>query len=472
MSAEADYRRAQDFLSRTPPQYRKALSLLRQAADGGHARAAFQLAGCLIGGTGTIQNQAEGVRYLRLAASLGHDYARFNCLQIQESRGVAAVKLLTDYKDLAEAGFVGAQWRLAQIFYESGDDGQAVEWAQAAAAQNHPRAQYFLARRCQSDEKPDFERAHALYLLAASGGLVAAHWQLGLQYRYGQGVAADKCKAEEHFRFAAEGHLAQAQAALAELLLEKGDAEAVKWFQTASAHGEHHADAVLAELYLTGRHTVRNYPQAFSHAQAAARCGHPQGLRLLGDIYRYGLGVAADRKKAAAFYRRAAAAGSVQAQQKLLSHNALEGAGGFECLKAELMQSQEAGLLFRQAEAAYHGLNTVADIPEAVRLYRRAAEKGHRGAQTSLGKFYAAGRYMPQNTAEAVRWFERAAGQHEPEAQYCLACLYFHGRGVARNRAAACRYLRGAISDGHGQRQALEEMLKHWERLETDKKAV
>ena len=317
------FERARQFLNQTPPDYAVAVPLLRQAVQEGDTEAAFQLSGCLMNGLGVRKNAEEGIALLERAAAAGHPYARYNLLQLKEAGGAPVALLLGVYGDLAEQGMVQAQMRLLKYFNETGKTDKALYWAKKAATANHPQAQYYLAQYYQNAAEPDMEAAYRLYRQAAEQGLVAAHWQLGLQYLYGQGVPQNHEQAARYLRIAAEQGIAAAQTALAEILLPENSKEALAWFHTASEQGDNNAHAALAELYLLGRYVERNPEAARSHAEAAAQFRHPEALRLLGDIYSYGLGVDADSDTARGYYRQAAEAGSMAAYQKLVSDSAL-----------------------------------------------------------------------------------------------------------------------------------------------------
>ena len=88
------------------------------------------------------------------------------------------------------------------------------------------------------------------------------------------------------------------------------------------------------------------------------------------------------------------------------------------------------------------------DDAEAVRLWRRAAEKGNASAQYNLGWAHANGRGVAQNDVEAVRWFRLAAEQDHVLAQYNLAWMYENGRGVAKDLDEAIRWYRKAAENG------------------------
>ena len=57
------------------------------------------------------------------------------------------------------------------------------------------------------------------------------------------------------------------------------------------------------------------------------------------------------------------------------------------------------------------------DYVEAVKWYRKAAEKGFAPAQVNLGRMYDEGAGVPQDYAEAVKWVRNAAEQGYAMAQ-------------------------------------------------------
>ena len=186
---EESFLLAEKLITQDPPDFARAIPLLCEAAEAGHVEAAFQLAGCLIEHHENAQDLAIAVSYLKQAAQAGHPYARYNLLQIEESRGIAIEDLVGAYQELAEEGLAPAQLRLMRLYADNGNDQEAVKWALKAAEQQNPQAQYFLAQYYQYSSSPDLEYSHKLYQQSAAQGFIAAHWQLGLQYKLGQGVA-------------------------------------------------------------------------------------------------------------------------------------------------------------------------------------------------------------------------------------------------------------------------------------------
>ena len=57
---------------------------------------------------------------------------------------------------------------------------------------------------------------------------------------------------------------------------------------------------------------------------------------------------------------------------------------------------------------------------EAVKWYRKAAEKGYAIAQNNLGEMYAQGKGVKQDIDEAIKWFKLASDQGFSQAQKAL----------------------------------------------------
>lgn len=445
-----------------PDDCAPAIPLLRQAAEQGHVEAAFQLAGCLLNGGGSRPDYTAARQWLQKAADAGHPYARYNLLQMRAFDGEPFSAQVDEYTELAEKGILHAQLRMLEYCAENKDP-QAVHWAELAAAQNSPDAQYFLAKHYQQASQPDLEKAHRLFTQAAEQGLIAAHWQLGNQYRYGQFVEKDLKKAAEHFLPAAQDDISAAQTALGEILLENGDGSGVEWLQKAVRQGDINAHALLANVYLIGKYVERDYQQARQHASTAARCNHPEALRLLGDIFRYGLGIEADADTALRQYQRAAELGNMAAHQKLLTDTALSHSEHYNEAKQAALLYQKADKAYQTAFSYHYGLGRSQDYMQARKFYIEAAELNHRKAQTNLGMMYYNGQGVETDPEQAAYWFEQAANQDDVIAQYNLACLYYHGRGVPRSTETACHWLQAAISSGHEQATALKQLLAQWQ---------
>jgi TPR repeat protein len=90
------------------------------------------------------------------------------------------------------------------------------------------------------------------------------------------------------------------------------------------------------------------------------------------------------------------------------------------------------------------------DESEAVRWFRKAAEKGNAEGEYSLGEMYLTGRGVAVDFHEAVNWIRRAAEKGEVRGQYNLAVFYAQGQGVTKDDSLAAKWMRKAADQGLG----------------------
>ena len=94
------------------------------------------------------------------------------------------------------------------------------------------------------------------------------------------------------------------------------------------------------------------------------------------------------------------------------------------------------------------GRGVPADRASAFGYYLKAAEQGFAPAQFNVGNMYSGGLGVKQDLFEAALWFRRGAEAGLPGAQYNLALAYEAGRGVAKNEEAAQKWYRAAAAQG------------------------
>lgn len=87
---------------------------------------------------------------------------------------------------------------------------------------------------------------------------------------------------------------------------------------------------------------------------------------------------------------------------------------------------------------------------EAGKMYRRAGDQDHAGAQVNLGSLfencYGNG---PCDSAEAAQWYRRAADQGSALGQFNLALMYALGKGVTESEWRAKTLFRKAAEQGY-----------------------
>jgi TPR repeat protein len=157
---------------------------------------------------------------------------------------------------------------------------------------------------------------------AAEKGELRAQYKLGVLYMRGQSVARDPGKAAEWFEKAARKGLAAAQFNLG-VLYEQGEGTkqnlvtAYDWYLKAAKLGYLRAQQNLGTLLVEGRGTRKNNAEALKWFSLAAQGGLAESLYSMGLMHEFGLGTKKNSEKAAGFYRKAMAAGSTLAAQKL-----------------------------------------------------------------------------------------------------------------------------------------------------------
>lgn len=93
------------------------------------------------------------------------------------------------------------------------------------------------------------------------------------------------------------------------------------------------------------------------------------------------------------------------------------------------------------------------DYDEAIKWFRKAAERGDAKGQNALGVMYANGQGVPQDYDEAIKWFRKAAEQGDARGQSNLGVMYDNGQGVPQDYAEAVRWYRKAAEQGYAMGQ-------------------
>ena len=96
-----------------------------------------------------------------------------------------------------------------------------------------------------------------------------------------------------------------------------------------------------------------------------------------------------------------------------------------------------------------YGNGVVQNYEEAVKWYRKAAERGYYMAQCNLGIMYESGTGVIQDYKEAVEWYRKAAVQGYCIAQCNLGLMYEFGKGLVRDYKEAVKWYRKAAEQGY-----------------------
>jgi uncharacterized protein len=102
------------------------------------------------------------------------------------------------------------------------------------------------------------------------------------------------------------------------------------------------------------------------------------------------------------------------------------------------------------AKKYYWGKEVRQNLPKALALYLRAAERGDTEAQFIVGGMYFKGIGTEKNPKEAFKWLYKAAknGQSSPQSQKIIGQAFLMGNVVPQNYAASIEWYRLAAENG------------------------
>lgn len=174
-----------------------------------------------ISGAGPSRNDLQALDLFKRSAELGYGPAEVVVGYFYETGTIATsshTQALEWYRKAANQGDVLAQWMLGRRYYLGGgvpqDPVTAQKWLQPAADQGNPFAAYYLAR-IMSDR--DYNKAPALYKIAADQGLPPAQYLYAKALKEGRGIALDRFNAYVWFVVALDAGYAVAQMDLSDL---------------------------------------------------------------------------------------------------------------------------------------------------------------------------------------------------------------------------------------------------------------
>jgi TPR repeat protein len=291
--------------------------------------------------------------------------------------------------------------------------------------------------------KKDYKTAHDLWLPLAEQGSSKAQFFLGFMYDFGFGVEQEDSEAMKWYRLAAEQGNSRAQFFVGLMYangqgVSKDNQEAMKWYRLAAEQGYDEVNIInLAK---------KNVPEALKILTTDAENGVAEAQYSLGAMYANGEGVPQDDQEAMKWYRLAAEQGHSEAKINIK-------------VKANIYELAKK------------------NVPEALKIMIRDAEKGIAEAQYNLGGMYANGEGVPQDDQEAFKWYRLAVEQgygkaniyelakkNVPEAlkimirdaekgiaeaQYNLGVMHQYGLAVRQDDREAMKWYRLAAENGY-----------------------
>lgn len=169
---------------------------------------------------------------------------------------------------------------------------------------------------------------------------------------------------------------------------------------------------------ISGRPTEMVRAQDFNEYLKKAENGETEGMRMLAQCYRSGIGVAKDPVKAWEWYGFAASRGDIEAEYEL-------------------------GTLYRD------GIGIDQNFKEAAYWFRKAASNGHTLAMLNIGQLFEKGEGVLQDSRIAAENFWRAAEHGSAEGAYRFAVMLRDGVGVPKDLKRAYRYFSAAAKENY-----------------------
>jgi TPR repeat protein len=221
----------------------------------------------------------------------------------------------------AEAGDAAAQTLAAEIYARGlgvpRDPEKAKEFYGKAAKQGIPEAEFRYALILMGNKPPGEAPDDAFRFMkeAADAGHTTAAFDYAQMISDRNPGSEGMASAFVYYRKAAEGGLADAQYAMSQAYangvggMPKDDAKARKWLLLAARQGYDTAELDLGTWLIEGRGGGKDVKAGFDWLKVAAEGGNVAAQNRLAKLYLNGIGTAADKIEAAAWYVRARRAG-------------------------------------------------------------------------------------------------------------------------------------------------------------------
>ena len=178
-------------------------------------------------------------------------------------------------------------------------------------------------------------------------------------------------------------------------------------------------------------------------------------------IYKLGVGVERDEKKATALLQKGAEQNNGRIQFALgidyLEHNDEVQAFRWEKKAAE---SGFAEAQFNLGNSYSMGQFGPQDFTQALFWWHKAAEQNHAAADYNIGYAYAHGEGVPQDFTKAALWYRKSALLNYASAQHNLANAYANGRGVPLDLVQSYAFWSLASDRDEGSKSNLASIIK------------
>lgn len=391
--------------------------------------------------------------------------------------------------ELARKGDPDACNKVGDMYYEGNgvrqDIAKAMEYYLVAEKAGHVEAKYSVGYAYLYGENGETNYARAFECLeyAAQRNHAKACRILGFAYFWGNGVDVDMDASFRYMLWGADLGDASAQAHVAQAY--EGEmwgapggcqAQARKYYELALAQNSEHAQWCMGYNYHGGYNGYpQDYQKAFYYFKLSAENGSNKGQFYLAMCYSNGEGTAVDWAEAKKWLEIAVENGNLEAAGRLgilllggtvAKFSKANTRKAYGLLKDSAAQGDHAATAaLEDLEKSMRDWNATLDSwtttmlaceqeslgngPQAVKLYKEAAEENSLQAMTFLGILYLRGMPgVPKDPNLAVQWFRKGAQAGNKAAQMNLGICYLEGNGVSKNVREAEKWLKLAADQG------------------------
>jgi len=370
----------------------------------------------------------------------------------------------------ARQGDAQAQLETGFAFFKLGNPVRAAYWFHAAAMQGLPAAEYNLARCYLEGFGVSKNPYKALELLEKAAGKNILQAQLALAKLCLSGAPADpdarppqpelprnEKRALELLKNLTEQNVPDALTMYAAYLAKQKNhdpQQVIKMLDQAAEQNDAKACMILADYLLNRHDSLRDEAHARKLLEKAS-AENPEAMARFAYMVENGFGAPPDLPRAFELYNK-----SLQQEFSLLAavktaNYLFTGKGG---VKQDIPQAiklysraADAGVpeaLTNLGECYRSGIGVTTDKERAFDMFFKAAQQDYPTAQYALGRAFAAGEGTQEDQKAAFFWFRQAAMRYDPRAMLETGLRYLEGRGTDPDPAQAVIFLEQAYANG------------------------
>ncbi len=438
----------------------QAVYWFRKAAEQGHAWGLLNLAMMYDYGWGVEEDGEESRNLQTMAAEQGNLVAILRLIDQLESNGPEHEpyddeQALYWYRKAAEQGYPWSEADFgAERFFDLGmlfrygdevDEDKAEEYFRAASNLGYPEAQYRLAELLSEMG----EDANVEHWLKSSADLGYGPAQLAYaEYPFvpENEAAALIDSALDWYKAQAESGGEVCQYEYATMLLNptgnwrSNPEEGMRWLKASAEQCYLPALKQLGKIYLSNKSPTDTIQDGEFLLSRAGDLGDPSAYELLGDFYLQGYVDNANPRQA-------------RLPLPLVKPDQSKAITCYELAIGTCTPMGDKQIAFKLGRHYLTGEHLQQDLQLAEKWLLHSAEHGYGSAQELLGDEYLSGRRLHKDIDAAIRWLE-LAGESSVAARLKLAGIYLDGKVVPQCLSEAIDWLtRDPDGTGHMNRQ-------------------